>query len=294
MNDYQNTKIDEPLPKELCGQLPKARLVFSFFMNMTALFFTILSLIPLLSILWEIFWRGITTIKLEMFTNSVIDNGFSNAILGTLTMLLIASLFSFPVGILAGIFLAEFGQKYPRIKFSVNFVVNILTGVPSIIVGVCVYDIVVLSSKSFSAFAGGISLSIIMLPIIILTTEESLKLIPISQRLASAALGDTRLQTIFRVIITAAIPGITTGILLAVARAAGETAPLIFTALFSQNWSDGLSSPTASLPILIFNLYNDPDPQKSKLVWTAAIVLLSLVLSLNIFTRSFTNKKSIN
>lgn len=263
-------------------------------MNAITCVFTGLALLPLLSILWEILRRGISALQPDMFVNAIVDNGFANAIIGTLSMLLIAASCSLPLGILTGVFLAEFGQKYPNIQFLVRFTVNILTGVPSIVVGIFVYNIIVLLTKSFSAIAGGIALAVIMLPIIILTTEEALKLVPVSQRLASAALGDTHLQTTYRVVITAAIPGITTGILLSVARASGETAPLLFTALFSQNWSDGLLSPTASLPVLIFNLYNDPNPLKAELVWTTSIILLSLVLCLNLLARLFTSRKTLN
>jgi phosphate transport system permease protein len=129
-----------------------------------------------------------------------------------------------------------------------------------------------------------------MLPIIALTTEEALKLIPTQQRLASAALGGTRFQTTFRIVVKAAVPGITTGIALAIARASGETAPLLFTALFSQNWSDSLMSPTASLPVLIFNLYNNPDPEINKLVWTTSIILLTLVLFFSLISRLLSSK----
>ncbi|MEH1784685.1 MAG: phosphate ABC transporter permease PstA [Nostoc sp.] len=264
--------------------MPTERVIFTYVMNAIAFGFTGLALIPLLSILWEILIRGISGLKSEMFVKAVIDNGFGNAILGTIIMVVIGAILSIPTGIMTGIFLAEFGQANPIAGF-VRFITNILTGVPSIVVGVFAYGVIVLVTKGFSAIAGGFALAIIMLPVIILTTEESLKLIPTSQRLASAALGGTRFQTTFRIIVTAAIPGITTGILLAVARAAGETAPLIFTALFSLDWSEGLLSPTASLPVLIFNLYNDPDPQKSQLVWTTSIVLLSLILCVSILSR---------
>jgi phosphate transport system permease protein len=191
---------------------------------------------------------------------------------------------------MTGIFLAEFGQANPTAHV-VRFISNILTGVPSIVVGMFAYGVIVLVTKGFSAIAGGFALAVIMLPIIALTTEEALKLIPTSQRLASAALGGTRFQTTFRVVVTAAIPGITTGISLAVARAAGETAPLIFTALFSQNWSEGVLTPTASLPVLIFNLYNNPDPQINQLVWTTSIILLSLVLCFSLLSRLVTSKR---
>jgi phosphate transport system permease protein len=259
---------------------------------MTALAFALtgLALIPLLSILWEILRRGMSSIRLTMFVKSVIDNGFGNAILGTLVMVGIASLLSIPLGVVTGIFLAEFGRGTKIVNF-VRFVTMILTGVPSIIAGVFAYGVIVLSAKGFSAVAGGFALAVIMLPIIVLTTEETLKLIPNDQRLASAALGATRFQTIFRVIVAAAIPGITTGILLAVARAAGETAPLLFTALFSLDWSQDLFSPTASMSVLIFNLYNDPSPERNRLIWTASIILLTLVVAINLSYRFLTQKR---
>ncbi|MEH2376829.1 phosphate ABC transporter permease PstA [Nostoc sp.] len=286
-------KPDESLATELCSPLPTERVIFTYAMNAIAFGLTGLALIPLLSILWEILVRGISGLKSDMFVKAVIDNGFGNAILGTIIMVLIGGILSIPTGIMTGIFLAEFSQTNP-ITGLVRFISSILTGVPSIVVGVFAYGVIVLVTKGFSAIAGGFALAVIMLPVIILTTEESLKLIPISQRLASAALGGTRFQTIFRIVVTAAIPGITTGILLAVARAAGETAPLIFTALFSLDWSEGLLSPTASLPVLIFNLYNDPDPEKSQLVWTTSIVLLSLILCVSILSRLVIRQRKIN
>ncbi|MFN6570478.1 phosphate ABC transporter permease PstA [Dendronalium sp. ChiSLP03b] len=290
MSGYQQSEIEESLATELYKPLPTARLLFTYGMNAIAFAFTGLALIPLLSILWEILNRGISGLKPDMFVKSVIDYGFGNAILGTVTIVGIASLLSIPVGMLTGIFLAEFGQTNPTARV-VRFITTILTGVPSIVVGVFAYGVIVLVTKGFSAIAGGFALAAIMLPVIVLTTEEALKLIPVEQRLASAALGGTRFQTTFRIVVTAAIPGITTGILLAVARAAGETAPLLFTALFSLDWSADLLSPTASLPVLIFNLYNDPDPQKNQLVWTTSIVLLGLVLCVSLVSRLVTRKR---
>ncbi|MDZ8109835.1 MAG: phosphate ABC transporter permease PstA [Nostoc sp. DedQUE12a] len=291
MSDYIEAENDESITAELCSPLPKERVIFTYLMNAIAFGFTGLALIPLLSILWEIFIRGISGIKGEVFVKTVIDNGFGNAILGTITMVAIGAFLSIPTGVMTGIFLAEFGQN--PIANIVRFITSILTGVPSIVVGIFAYGIIVLTTKGFSAIAGGFALAVIMLPVIILTTEESLKLIPTSQRLASAALGGTRFQTTFRIVVTAAIPGITTGVLLAVARAAGETAPLIFTALFSLDWSEGLLSPTASLPVLIFNLYNDPDPQKNQLVWTTSIILLGLILCVSIISRVVISKRKI-
>ncbi len=285
-----NTRIEDYSAAELLNPLPIGRLLFNNGMTAIALAFTGLALIPLLSVLWEILLRGTSGLRPGMFFTSVIDNGFANAIVGTFVMVIIASLISIPVGLITGIFLAEFGQG-TKIASFVRFINTILTGVPSIVVGVFAYGVIVLLTKGFSAFAGGFALAVIMLPVVVLTTEEALKLIPVHQRLASAALGGTRFQTTFRIVVSAAVPGITTGILLAVARATGETAPLLFTALFSLDWSQDLFSPTASLSVLIFNLYNDPSPEKNQLIWTASIILLSLVLIISLLSRLVTNKR---
>ena len=285
-----NFGTDESFARELLDPLPPNRLLFSYFMNGLSFILSLLAFLPLGSIIWEIISRGSSSLKLEMFYLPLIDNGFANAILGTLLMVSIATLLSVPVGVITGIFLAEFARN-SQINRLVRFLTSILTGVPSIVVGMFAYGVVVLTTKEFSALAGGFALSVIMLPVITLTTEEALKLVPVNQRLASAALGGTKLQTTFRIVVKSAIPGITTGVSLAIARAAGETAPLIFTALFSQNWSDGLISPTASLPVLIFNLYNNPDPKINQLVWTTSIILLSLVLFFSLLSR-FLGRKS--
>lgn len=290
MREYSNSEIDQLIAADLSQSLPITRQVFTYLMNGLAFILSILALLPLLSILWEILSRGIAGFKIEMLFSPLIENGFANAILGTIIMVSIGALLSIPVGVMTGIFLAEFSQTNPFTQY-VRFIATIITGVPSIVVGIFAYGVVVLVTKQFSAIAGGFALSVIMLPVITLTTEEALKLIPVSQRLASAALGGTRFQTTFRVIVSAAIPGITTGISLAIARAAGETAPLLFTALFSQNWSDSLLSPTASLPVLIFNLYNNPDPEVNKLVWTTAIILLTIVLFFSLLSRLIAKKK---
>jgi phosphate transport system permease protein len=291
MNDYQPSDIDTALVAQLRSPLPTGRRLFTYVMNGLAFGLTALAIVPLLSVLFEILKRGLGGLNPNMFVKSVIEDGFANAILGTAVMVGIAMVLSIPAGIMTGIFLAEFGQTNPIANF-VRFITTILTGVPSIVVGVFAYGVIVFTTKSFSALAGGFALSVIMLPVIVLTTEEALKLVPTAQRLASAALGGTRYQTTFKVVLSSAIPGITTGVLLAVARAAGETAPLLFTALFSLDWSQNLFSPTASLPVLIFNLYNDPAPEKYQLVWTTSIVLLAFVLCISIFSRLITNKRT--
>jgi phosphate transport system permease protein len=292
MTKEQLPEIDKSIAEELYSPLSPRRLLFSYGMTAIVFLLTGIALIPLLELLWEIITRGITTLKPSMFFQPVIDDGFANAIFGTLTMVGIASLISIPCGVMTGIFLSEIGQGTKRGR-SVRFIASILTGVPSIIVGIFAYSVIVLVTKEFSALAGGFALSVIMLPVVVLATEEALKLVPDSLRLGSAALGGSRFQTIFRVVITAALPAITTGVLLAVARASGETAPLIFTALFSLYWSDGLLSPTASLSVLIFRLYNDPFPEKIALVWTASLILVGMILLISITSRIVTSKRKI-
>lgn len=290
MSGYQNSETDQDAAAALLQPLSTSRQIFTYSMTGIAFGLSALALLPLSSILWEIMSRGASGFRLEMLSQPLIENGFANAILGTILMVGIGALLSVPVGVITGIFLAEFSKTNPFTQY-VRFITSILTGVPSIVVGIFAYGVIVLLTKGFSAIAGGFALAVIMLPVIVLTTEEALKLIPVPQRLASAALGGTRFQTTFRVIVSSAIPGITTGISLAIARASGETAPLLFTALFSQNWSDGLLSPTASLPVLIFNLYNNPDPAVNQLVWTTSIILLTLVLFFSVLSRVIAKKR---
>ncbi|WP_460205005.1 phosphate ABC transporter permease PstA [Scytonema sp. NUACC21] len=291
MTSHQESEIDKSVVAEIYSPLPLTRLLFNYGMTVVAFLLSAIALIPLLSLLWEIIGRGIKNLKPSMFVTPVIYDGFGNAIVGTLIMVAIASVFSVPTGIMTGIFLSEIG-KGTRIGQAVRFIASILTGVPSIVVGIFAFGVIVLITKQFSTIAGGFALAVLMLPIVVLTTEEALKLVPTSMRLGSAALGGTRFQTTFRVVVTAALPAITTGVLLAVARASGETAPLIFTALFSLDWSRELIGPTASLSVLIFNLYNDPTPEKTALVWTASLVLVGIVMFISIVSRIFTRRKN--
>jgi phosphate transport system permease protein len=221
-------------------------------------------------------------------------NGFANAIVGTLMMVGIAFLFSVPFGVMTGIFLSEF-SKGSAVANYIRFIIVILSSVPSIVVGVFAYGVIVLTTKGASAIAGGFALSVIMLPIVALSTEEALKLVPTSHRLASAALGGGRFQTTVRIVLTSALPGITTGVLLAVARAAGETAPLIFTARSTQFWPklslQGLLEPTPSLSVLIYNYASSPYKEQNQLAWTASIVLIGLVLLSSILSRQVTRKR---
>ncbi len=283
---------------ELHQPLTVGRNLFSQVMTVLAFALTALALLPLFSVLLEILNQGIGQLSWDVLVNlpapvGVTDrpDGFANAIIGTLIMVGLASAVSIPFGILTGIFLSEFATstKFTRV---VHFMLVILSSVPSIIVGIFAYGVVVLATKGASAFAGGFALAVIMLPTVALTTEEALKLVPNSYRLASASLGGGRFQTTFRVILTSAVPAITTGVLLAVARAAGETAPLIFTARSSQFWIQGLFEPTPSMSVLIYNYAGSPFSEQNKLAWTAAAVLLGIVLFSSILSRLITRKRS--
>jgi phosphate transport system permease protein len=281
---------------ELQQPLPVGRRLFNAVMNALAMALTLTAIIPLFSILFSILQRGYTQLNWQALTSlpapmgaTDLPNGIGNAIIGTLILVAVAAFFSIPFGVITAIYLVEFGDG-SGFAFFVRFVMIILSGVPSIVVGVFAYGVIVLSTKQFSALAGSFALSIIMLPIVTLSTESALLLVPQSQRLASAALGGNSFQTTWRVVLKAALPGIVTGILLAIARAAGETAPLIFTALSSDNWFSRLNSPIASLAVRIYNDANSPFPQQNDMAWTAALVLLSGILIINIISRIVTRK----
>ncbi|MBE9013691.1 phosphate ABC transporter permease PstA, partial [Pseudanabaenaceae cyanobacterium LEGE 13415] len=203
-------------------------------------------------------------------------------------------LLSVPFGIAIAVYLSEIGRS-GAIAQTVRFVLSILSAVPSIVVGVFAYAVIVLATlfgyRGFSALAGGFALAVIMLPIVVLSTEETLKLVPNHQRLASAALGANSFQTVFKIVLRAALPSITTGVLLAIARASGETAPLIFTALFSQSWVEQILNPTPSLSVMIYNYSSSAFPEQTQMAWTASLVLLGLVTVTNLLSRLITRKR---
>lgn len=273
------------------------RRLFDSGITVVALGLTVLAVLPLLSLLWTILRRGLPNLNWEVFVSlpapvgmTDMANGFGNAILGTVIMVSLASLLSIPIGVMTAIYLSEFGKNSPLAE-GISFVVKVMSGVPSIVVGVFAYAVVVLATRQFSAVAGSFALAVVMLPIVVLTTVGALRLVPVQQRLASAALGGDRLQTTFRVVVASALPGITTGVLLAVARAAGETAPLIFTALFSGNWPRQLMSPTPAMSVLIYNYARSPFAEQTEMAWTASLVLLGFVLLVNILARLVTRRR---
>jgi phosphate transport system permease protein len=285
---------------DLHRPLPPRRRIFDILMGGIAILLMGLAVVPLFSVLVSILQRGFAHLSWQTLTSlpapmgaTGATNGIGNAIVGTLIMVAIAAVISIPIGMMTAIYLVEFGQN-SGLAFLIRFVMVILSGVPSIVVGVFAYGVIVLSTKRFSALAGSFALFVIMLPIVTLSTESALLLVSPVQRLASAALGGNQFQTIWRIVLKSAMPGIVTGILLAVARAAGETAPLIFTALSSDNWFSSLKSPTASLAVLIYNNANSPFPEQNAMAWTAALVLLGGVLLISIISRLVMRRFSVS
>jgi len=248
----------------------------------------VLALIPLGSVLYYVTARGIGGINWDFFTElpkpvGELGGGMANALVGTLKLVLLACVFGIPPGVLAGVYLNEFGHN--RFGKWVRFSADVMSGVPSITVGIFVYALVVLTTKQFSALAGGIALAILMLPTVTRTTEELLKLVPESLREAALGLGVPKWRATLRVMLRTAAPGIATGVMLAVARVAGETAPLLFTAFNNRFWSSSLNEPTASLPVNIYTYAVSPYEEWHRQAWAAALVLLLLVLLLNISAR---------
>jgi phosphate transport system permease protein len=246
----------------------------------------LLTLVPLFSIVFLVLKNGLPLLSWSVFTElppaaGMTGGGFGNAVVGTFLMVGIALVLAAPFGILSAIYINEY-EPYSSLSNAVRFVAKLLTGIPSIICGVFAYAVIVLSTGGFSAWAGGFALAILILPTILLTAEQALLSVPKAYREASYGLGATNFQTIWRVVLPDAMPAIMTGIMLAVARAAGETAPLIFTALFSQFWIQSLSEPTASLSVLIFNFSTLPFEHQIKMAWTASLVLVILVTIANI------------
>jgi phosphate transport system permease protein len=242
----------------------------------------------LLFVLGYLVYQGGSTLSPSFFTNlptpvGEAGGGMANALLGSAKLLFVAALIGVPVGFIGGVYLAELGSG--RLAFWVRYAADVLNGVPSIVIGVTVYGLVVVPMGHFSTLAGGLALGIIMIPVTLRTTEEFLRLVPESLREASLALGAPRWVTIVRVVIPAGMRGVVAGILLSLARVAGETAPLLFTAFSNRFWSDGWLQPTASLPVVIFTYAVSPYEDWHRQAWAAALLLLGLVLGSNVLAR---------
>ncbi|PRH85177.1 phosphate ABC transporter permease PtsA [Labrys okinawensis] len=246
--------------------------------------FAAVSLLALAWILYTLLREGLPSLTLDLFTKDMADGGLRNAIVGSLTMVLLALLLGAPIGIMAGTFLAEAGRG-SKFADAVRFINDILLSAPSILIGLFVYQMIVVTTGGFSGWAGVVALAIIVLPVVVRTTEDMLALVPISLREAAFALGSPMWKVIMFVTWRSARTGIVTGILLALARAAGETAPLLLTAFGNSNWSLDLGKAFASLPAAIYQLAPYPDPKAVSVAWSGALLITAGVLALNILTR---------
>lgn len=239
-------------------------------------------------ILGYLVWNGGTSLSWSFFTQlpkpvGEIGGGMANAIVGSLKLLLLAAVMGLPVGLLAGVYLAEFGGS--TFSFVIRYTADLLNGVPSIVIGIFAYSLAVLPVKHFSALAGGVALAIMVIPITVRSTEEFLRSVPGSLREGAMALGASKWKTIATVVLPAASGGILTGMLLALARVAGETAPLLFTAFSNRFWSSGWGQPIASLPVMIYTYAIAPYDDWHRQAWAAGLVLLGLVLLSNLGAR---------
>src|SRR5439155_8462991 len=246
-------------------------------------------------ILGYLLWQGGRTLNWQFFTQlpapvGETGGGFANAIIGSAKLLLLASLIGVPIGFMGGVYLAEFGGN--TMAFVVRYTTDLLNGVPSIVMGIFAYALIVLPMRHFSTFAGGAALGIMMIPIAVRTTEEFLRAVPNNLREAALALGATKWRAVLSVVIPAAMRGIITGIMLGVARVAGETAPLLFTAFSNRFWSPGWNQPTASLPVMIYTYAISPYEDWHQQAWAAGLVLLALVLVANVGARIVLSRRT--
>ena len=252
-------------------------------------------LVWLIWILWETLWRGVGGLQLSVLTQMTPapneEGGLANAIYGSFLMVLLSTLVGTPVGVLAGIYLSEYS---PRSVLSsvTRFVNDILLSAPSIVIGLFVYTLIVARFKSFSGWAGVVALALIVVPVVIRTTENMLQLVPAGLREAAYALGTPKWKVITSITLRAARAGVVTGVLLAVARISGETAPLLFTALSNQFWTSSLSEPMASLPVTIFKFAMGPYENLQQLAWAGVFLITLAVLALNILARVVTRQKA--
>jgi phosphate transport system permease protein len=257
----------------------------------------VIAVIPLFLIFFYTLAQGITSLNLDFFIHmpkpvGETGGGMANALMGTAILIGLGCLFGLPVSIFAGIYLAEYGNNtFGRV---VRFLTDVLSGVPSIVVGVVAYILVVIPMKQFSALAGGVALGILMIPTATRTTEEMIKLVPHSYREAALAIGIPQWKTTLKIILPTALKGITTGVLLAIARAAGETAPLLFTALGNRFWSTDIGHPMASLTVFIYDYAKAPFEDWNRQAWGAAFVLIVLIFIVNLTFRFVTRSRYNN
>jgi phosphate transport system permease protein len=278
----------------LTRSLRRPRTFIDYCLSVLCSLLTFLAAVPLFSVLIMLLWKGGSRLGVALFTQlppaaGMEGGGIGNAIVGTLLVVLLAAIFSIPIGVLTGIYLAEMGEG--PVASAVRFCAKVLTGLPSILAGVFAYTTVVLATGRFSPIAGGVALAILMLPTITLTTEEAIRSVGSEMREAAIGMGATHAEVVWQILLPTALPGVLTGVLLALSRAAGETAPLLFTMTFSDYWlSHNLMEPTASLAVLIFNFSKSPFENQKTIAWAASLVLVLLVLGLNIAGQLFARR----
>lgn len=296
MTSFSGTSADAFDPEALKKKRSRPRDVFNLAMTVLSGLCLAMTLVPLVLVLAFVTVRGVRRVDLALLTQlppspGLEGGGLANAILGTIIVVAIATAMSVPLGVMAAVYLSEFSQGNPIARW-VRFFTNVLSGVPSIIAGVFVYALLVRTDLTgYSAIAGGMALAILMLPTIIRTTDEALQMVPQEIRWASVGVGASPSQTVLQVVLPAAVPSILTGVMLAIARAAGETAPLIFTALSSPFWPGSIWEPIASLSVLIYNFASNPFEAQQQLAWAGALILVLLVLITSVMARIATNPK---
>jgi phosphate transport system permease protein len=272
---------------QLDRSLRRPRTLYSYCLSALCAVLALLAAVPLFSVLLMLIVRGGARLGVALFAElppaaGVAGGGVGNAIVGTLLVVAIAAALSVPIGVLGGVYLAEIHPRGPTAAVA-RFSAKLLTGLPSILAGVFAYTTVVLSTGRFSPVAGGVALAVLMTPIIMLTAEESVRSVGEEMREAAIGMGATKTQVVCHVLLPTALPGIITGILLALARGAGETAPLLFTLTFSDYWlSKHFMEPTASLAVLIFNFSKSPFANQKEIAWAASLVLVLIVLVLTL------------
>jgi len=273
----------------------RRRSVNAIMLSLTALC-TLLAVSVLFFILGYLLYHGIGALSWNFFTKlpkptGESGGGMANAIVGSGKILLIATLIGVPLGFSAGVYLSEYSGR--TFAFIVRYITDLLNGVPSIVIGIFAYAMVVKPTRHYSTFAGGVALGIMMIPIAVRTTEEFLRAVPVALREGAMALGANKAMTIFTIVVPAALQGLTSGMMLNLARVAGETAPLLFTALGNMYWSRGWSEPSASLPVMIYQYAISPYEDYHQQAWAAGFVLLALVLSINITARMVIARRSM-
>jgi phosphate transport system permease protein len=271
---------------------PRTRRAVNVLMSWLAAASAALVVLPLLLILALLLWQGASAVNLDFFTHlpkpvGEVGGGMANAIVGTLMLLTLAAIIGLPVGILGGLYLAESRDR--RLPWLARFLADVLNGVPSIVVGIFAYTVIVLPMRRFSALAGAFALAVIMLPIVVRTSEELVRLVPASLREAALALGIPQWKVLLSIVLRTARAGIITGVMVAIARVAGETAPLLFTAFGNRFWHQGLDQPIAALPLQIFAYAIAPYDDWHRQAWAGALVLIGLVLVVSFAARLATS-----